>query len=278
MHGNADQHMNQLGIAVEIQREAAGHIVLRLFQLFSRRAFRHECRQHLLCSLQCFFAVLALGGEADGERAFLFIRNKAAGGAIGIAMLVAQHFHQTAVEPARTQYIIAHHQWEIVGVVIFQHGQANLDAGLLAVCERQPADFATFHVHGRRCGVPCRMCGQLPQGLLHQFFRAFTVHIAHQQYDGIVLRVILAVELFDVAQLHGADALLAAVGGFAVWVAAVIQTGVFALGQITGIGLRLFQRYHGLVLQAGQNGGIKTWRAHGLPEQFGGFVQCVGAA
>ena len=126
--------------------------------------------------------------------------------------------------------------------------------------------------------MPCRMCRQLPQSLPHQFFRAITVHIAHQQYDGVVLRVILAVELFDVAQLHGANALLAAVGGFAVWVAAVIQTGVFALGQIAGIGLRLFQRYHGLVLQAGQNGGIKTRRAHSLPEQFGGFVQCIGAA
>ena len=76
------------------------------------------------------------------------------------------------------------------------------------------------------------------------------VDVAHNGNDGVVLGVVLLMEGLNVVQRYGADALLAAVGRFAVGMAGVVELGLLAVGDVGRIALRLAQREYGAILQA----------------------------
>ena len=192
-------------------------------------------------------------------------------------MLVAQNFHEAAVETAAAEDVVAGNEGVIVGVVAFDEGGAEQD---LCLCAGKGDVAALGGLFGNgRDGVGCGgFDRQVFEDALDQLLCLFAVEVADDGDDGVVFAVVGAVEGADVVQTNAFEAVNGYVCAAAVGMVRVDELGQFARGGVVGGGFLLLQAGNGLDLTAAENGFVKARTGQRVVEQVGSFVADVGFA
>ena len=269
--------MQQFGVGVEAQGKGADQIAFGLLQFGFGGAFGHKVGQHFLRGGQCRGGVGFLSAEGNAEGAGFGGGREVAVGAVGVAVLIAQGFHQAAVEAAAAENVVAHHQRIIIGVVTADKRHAHHDLRLLGG-KRNITPLGVALGHRRHGGAAAAFCRQAGEHGLNQGFGLATVDVAHHRHNGVVFTVAAAVEGAYVGQRYRAQALLARAGAAAVGVVGVIQKRGGAVGHKSGVGFVLLQGGNALVLAAAEHFGIKARLGERLIHQFQRGLQHLGAA
>ena len=172
-------------------------------------------------------------------------------------MLVAQNFHEAAVETAAAEDVVAGNEGVIVGVMAFEEGGAEQD---LCLCAGKGDVAALGGLFGNgRDGVGCGGFGrQVFEDALDQLLCLFAVEVADDGDDGVVFAVVGAVEGADVVQTNAFEAVNGYVCAAAVGMVRVDELGQFTRGGVVGGGFLLLQAGNGLDLTAAENGFVKT--------------------
>ena len=139
-------------------------------------------------------------------------------------MLVAQNFHEAAVETAAAEDVVAGNKGVIVGVMAFEEGSAEQDLCLCAG-KGDVAALGGLFRNGRD-GVGCGGFGrQVFEDAFDQLFCLFAVEVANDSDDGVVFAVVGAVEGADVVQTNVFEAVNGYVCAAAVGVVRVDKFG-----------------------------------------------------
>ena len=277
MHADEGEVVQQFGVGVETQREAAGDIGFGLFQLGFGRAFGDEFFHHGAGVGKGGSGVFLLSGEADAERPCLGGRFEGAEHAVGVAVAVAQFFHQPAVEAAAAEDVVTCDQCVVVGVVPLDERHTEQDLRLFAG-KRDVAPLRGVVADVRRAAARAAFGRQSFERVFGQFFGAAAADVADDGDDGVVFTVAGAVEGADVVEGNVADGVDGDVGAAAVGMVGVVEFGQGAACDEAGVGFFLLQSGDALFLQAGEGGGIKSRPGQRGVEEGGGLLEDRGLA
>ena len=117
--------IEDLGVAVEAQRETADQILLGRPDFGVRRTFGDKAGEHFAAQLEGFASLRLFGLQSDLEWPRLRQRHEVAINAVGQAALFTHLLHQPRDKTAAAQRVVADQQGKEIGITPFERRQAN---------------------------------------------------------------------------------------------------------------------------------------------------------